>query len=164
MADKENKKRLFYDFYNPPESKAIDLSNHFQKRWHLDYDDHGKVQVVDDGDFDFWQFVQADADSACLKNQLKNLALLGQNAPAVNYADISDLPDDSRLAFEENISSLKDNAVKAAKNIGLSEDDLKKTVTLSEDDLNKLIAEKVDALIKVSAAKNENNKEVMNNE
>lgn len=159
MADikKTDKKRLFYDFYNPPDSKAVDIGDHFQKRWHLDYDDHGKVQYVDDGDFDFWQFVQADADSSCLKNQLRNLALQGVTAPGTSYMDISEMPDDSRLSFEEYVSSAKSNAEKAAKRIGISEDELKKVITLSEDDLNKLISEKVQALIdkNVSTAKSE---------
>lgn len=141
----EQKPRFYRLYVDKPEAKDNPaFYSHTIKNGHLGYDETGKVIPVDDGDFDLWQLIQSDKDSATLQAQIKQMALNGQTmALGVNYADVSDIPDNINDMYSSNLAK-KEAAQAAADKVGI---DLDGAVRMKQEDLEKLINEKVAAMM-----------------
>lgn len=141
----EQKPRFYRLYVDKPEAKDNpEFYSHTIKNGHLAYDETGKVIPVDDGDFDLWQLIQSDKDSATLQAQIKQMALNGQTmALGVNYADVSDIPDNINDMYSSNLAK-KEAAQAAADKVGI---DLDGAVRMKQEDLEKLINEKVAAMM-----------------
>lgn len=148
--EKEAKKIRFSSFFDPVAVKPEDQSSHFVHQKHLDYDEKGKVVVVDDGQFDMYQLVQSFKNRADYKNQIKELLANGQTAPGSDFGPVESLDNLNDLsARTEELKAQKAKLVEAS---GMDQDTLLKASQMDQETLNKFIEDKVKEMIAAKTA------------
>ena len=158
---KEVKKIRFNSFFDPIHVEPEDQSSHFVHQYHLDYNESGKVIVVDDGNFDMFQLIQSYKDRSEYSNQIKELLANGQTAPAIDFGVSETL--DNLNDLDIRVKEIEAQKVKITEDSGLDKDSLLKASQMDQDTLNKFIEDKVKEMIAAKTAIPDN-KEKLENE